>query len=74
MYVPLKRLSQQTEPDVSWQLKAMENHQVLLLEAGGTNINPNHQIYGARLWILATALGYNWDYKTVPQIEEDMGN
>lgn len=44
---------------------------MLLLEAGGTNIDPDHQTYGERHWTLATAPGYNWGYKTVPQVQLD---
>ncbi|KAL9132931.1 MAG: hypothetical protein Q9175_005887 [Cornicularia normoerica] len=50
---------------------ARKNYQVLLLEAGGTNSNPDYQTYGERHWTLATAPGYNWGYKTVPQTQLD---
>ena len=42
---------------------------MLLIEAGGVNQNPEFQTYGERHWTLATAPGYNWGYKTVPQVE-----
>lgn len=51
--------------------RALKNHQVLLLEAGGTNTNPDHQTYGERHWTLANAPGYNWGYKTVRQTQLD---
>ena len=51
--------------------RALRNHQVLLLEAGGTNTNPDHQTYGERHWTLANAPGYNWGYKTVRQTQLD---
>ena len=38
-----------------------------LIDAGGTNADPDHQAYGARWWTLMTAPGYNWGYKTTPQ-------
>lgn len=40
---------------------------IALIDAGGTNTNPEHQTYGERHWTFATAPGYNWGYKTVPQ-------
>ena len=40
---------------------------IVLIDAGGTNVDPEHQAFGERFWTLATAPGYNWGYKTVPQ-------
>lgn len=40
---------------------------ILLIEAGGKNADPRYQSYGDRHWTLATAPGYDWGYKTVPQ-------
>lgn len=51
--------------------RALKHHQVLLLEAGGPNTNPDYQTFGERHWTLATAPGYNWGYKTVPQVQLD---
>ncbi|CAF9922341.1 MAG: hypothetical protein HETSPECPRED_005044 [Heterodermia speciosa] len=41
--------------------------QILLIEAGGPNTDLKHQSFGTRYWTLATAPGYDWAYKTVPQ-------
>ncbi|KAM0803866.1 glucose-methanol-choline oxidoreductase [Usnea florida] len=40
---------------------------VVLIDAGGTNADPEHQNYGARWWTFMTAPGYNWGYKTTSQ-------
>lgn len=40
---------------------------ILLIEAGGPNTDLKHQSFGTRYWTLATAPGYDWGYKTVPQ-------
>ena len=38
-----------------------------MIDAGGPNVDPNYQTFGERHWTHATAPGYNWGYKTVPQ-------
>ena len=38
-----------------------------MIDAGGTNADPEHQTFGERHWTIATAPGYNWGYKTAPQ-------
>ena len=40
---------------------------IALIDAGGTNADPDHQSYGARWWTFMTVPGYNWGYKTTPQ-------
>ena len=49
--------------------RALKNCRVVLLEAGGPNTNIDYQSYGERHWTYATAPGYNWGYKTVPQAQ-----
>ena len=46
---------------------SLPQRKVLLIEAGGPNTDLKHQSFGTRYWTLATAPGYDWDYKTVPQ-------
>lgn len=47
--------------------KSSKHPQVLLLEAGGSNADPAHEISGERYATVFAAAGYNWGYKTVPQ-------
>lgn len=47
--------------------KAFPHFDVLLIEAGGQNADPEHERFGERHFTLATAPGYDWGYKTVPQ-------
>ncbi|KAL8934422.1 MAG: hypothetical protein Q9216_005922 [Gyalolechia sp. 2 TL-2023] len=47
--------------------RSLKDFQILLVEAGGENADPEHQSYGDRHWTFATAPGYDWGYKTVPQ-------
>ncbi|KAL8688303.1 MAG: hypothetical protein Q9218_005754 [Villophora microphyllina] len=46
---------------------AFRDDQILLIEAGGDNKAKEHQGFGDRNFTLATAPGFNWGYKTVPQ-------
>ncbi|KAI4193033.1 MAG: hypothetical protein LQ350_008497, partial [Teloschistes chrysophthalmus] len=46
---------------------AFKDDQILLIEAAGDNKATEHQGFGDRNFTLATAPGYNWGYKTVPQ-------
>ncbi|KAL8720282.1 MAG: hypothetical protein Q9181_007933 [Wetmoreana brouardii] len=46
---------------------ALKGDQILLIEAGGENSSTKYQGFGDRNFTLATAPGYNWGYKTVPQ-------
>ena len=46
---------------------SLTHFRILLLEAGGENADPKHQSYGDRHWTFATAPGYDWGYKTIPQ-------
>ncbi|KAL8867323.1 MAG: hypothetical protein Q9174_005736, partial [Haloplaca sp. 1 TL-2023] len=46
---------------------AFKNLQILLIEAGGDNKAEEHLGFGDRTFTLATAPGFNWGYKTVPQ-------
>ena len=46
---------------------SLKHAQVLLIEAGGENNDSEHQGFGDRNFTLATAPGYNWGYKSVPQ-------
>ncbi|KAL9602213.1 MAG: hypothetical protein Q9179_002617 [Wetmoreana sp. 5 TL-2023] len=45
----------------------LKEDQILLIEAGGENSSTEYQGFGDRNFTLATAPGYNWGYKTVPQ-------
>ncbi|KAL8936667.1 MAG: hypothetical protein Q9211_004071 [Gyalolechia sp. 1 TL-2023] len=47
--------------------RSLNDLQILLIEAGDVNDDPEHQSYGDRHWTFATAPGYDWGYKTVPQ-------
>ena len=47
--------------------EAFPNFEILLIEAGGENVDPEHERFGERHWTFATAPGYDWGYKTVPQ-------
>ncbi|MCJ1455564.1 hypothetical protein MMC28_005919 [Mycoblastus sanguinarius] len=47
--------------------KGFPQQSILLIDAGGPNVDPNYQTFGERHWTHATAPGYNWGYKTVPQ-------
>ena len=46
---------------------SLKQCKILLIEAGGQNTDLKHQSFGTRYWTLATAPGYEWGYKTVPQ-------
>ncbi|KAL8665791.1 MAG: hypothetical protein Q9202_001913 [Teloschistes flavicans] len=46
---------------------AFKHDQILLIEAGGDNKATEYQSFGDRYFTLATAPGFNWGYKTVPQ-------
>ena len=39
----------------------------LLIEAGGKNADPEYERFGERHFTYASAPGYDWGYKTVPQ-------
>ncbi|KAL8676377.1 MAG: hypothetical protein Q9186_007101, partial [Xanthomendoza sp. 1 TL-2023] len=45
----------------------LKSDRILLIEAGGENKDTEHQGFGDRNFTLATATGFNWGYKTVPQ-------
>ncbi|KAI4089480.1 MAG: hypothetical protein L6R37_008034, partial [Teloschistes peruensis] len=46
---------------------AFKSDRILLIEAGGDNKATEYQGFGDRNFTLATAPGFNWGYKTVPQ-------